>query len=246
MAKKTRSGTAECRAVYDRNTPTEMAVVDRWDGGVGWVAHPDETGVRASHAVESKDGVWIFDPLWAPGAFDLVSTLGTVAGVVVLSDWHTRDAARFSREFDCPVQYPSWLRRVGNRLDVPTEREDHRLGESAFVLGRVDGLFPWNEGVAYRPADGTVISADVLGTGPVHCAPSERLGVVLAARLWPPSDAFAGISPDRILVGHGTGVFDHAEEALEDALEGARRRLPSAIRYSLLPQLRSGFEALTG
>ena len=51
----------------------DLHEIDRFDGGVGWIAYPDEAMERASHAVavpneESEtDDVWVFDPVDAPG-----------------------------------------------------------------------------------------------------------------------------------------------------------------------------------
>lgn len=44
-----------------------VAIVDRFDGGVGWIAQPDETMRRAAHAVESDEGLWIIDPVDVAG-----------------------------------------------------------------------------------------------------------------------------------------------------------------------------------
>ncbi|MFB6081509.1 MAG: hypothetical protein ABEJ67_01680, partial [Halanaeroarchaeum sp.] len=67
-------------------------VVDEWDAGVGWQAHPEETMQRTSHALAVDGDVWVIDPVDAEGVDDLVSDLGDVVGVVVLLDRHQRDA----------------------------------------------------------------------------------------------------------------------------------------------------------
>lgn len=41
---------------------TDFRVVDRWDGGVGLMAHPTELMQRTSHALATDDGVVIVDP----------------------------------------------------------------------------------------------------------------------------------------------------------------------------------------
>ena len=50
----------------------DLTEIDRFEGGVGWLAYPDETMERASHAVESDGQLWIFDPVDADGVDDLV------------------------------------------------------------------------------------------------------------------------------------------------------------------------------
>ena len=42
----------------------EYREIDRWDRGVGWIAHPGETMQRASHAlVGDEGGLWVIDPV---------------------------------------------------------------------------------------------------------------------------------------------------------------------------------------
>ena len=36
--------------------PTDFEEIDRWEGGVGWIAHPDEAMLRASHALAADRG----------------------------------------------------------------------------------------------------------------------------------------------------------------------------------------------
>ena len=45
-------------------------------------------------------------------------------------------------------------------------------------------------------------------------------------RLTPPRATLSGLDPDRVLVGHGTGVLDDAATAVEDALAGSRNKAP--------------------
>nr|WP_255195690.1 hypothetical protein [Halorarius litoreus] len=70
--------------------------IDRFGGGVGWLAHPDETMRRASHALATDEGVFLVDPVDAEGVDALVADLGEVAGVVVLLEYHARDAERIT------------------------------------------------------------------------------------------------------------------------------------------------------
>ena len=103
--------------IYDRRSPSEYDIVDRWDGGIGWLAHPDETGRRTSHAVVGADGgVWVIDPLDAPGIDEELSALGDVRGVLVCSNYHVRDADRFAARHDVPVYCPSWLSRATSSM----------------------------------------------------------------------------------------------------------------------------------
>ena len=231
-------------AMYARDASTGLRPIDRWDGGVGWLAHPDETGMRAGHAlVGDGDGAWVFDPLDAPGLDDLLAEVGEVAGVAVLSSFHARDADAVARRHGVPVHVPRWTDRGAARTDAPVERYDARLGDSGFRILRSEPFPGWQEAFAPRESDGTLVVPDTLGTAPLHAVGDERLGVTLVRRLQPPRDALGGLDPERILVGHGSGLFEDAA-ALSDALSGARRRLPRALTADLGAQVRALVAAL--
>ncbi|MFD1684880.1 hypothetical protein [Halobellus litoreus] len=231
--------------MYDRTPAEECVVVDRWDGGLGWVSHPEETGVRASHAfVDEDDGVWVVDPLEAPGVDDVLDSLGTVTGVVVLSNYHARDAEAFATRYDVPIYLPSWLSRAADRIERPVRTVTDTIGSSGFAVRRYAPFPGWSEAIAYREADGTLYVPDALGTAPLYTVGDERLGTYLLCRLTPPRDAFDGVTPRRILVGHGTGVFEDAASALAEALDGARRGFPKALWQNGWGQLRALTEAL--
>ncbi|WP_435066822.1 hypothetical protein [Haloplanus sp. C73] len=203
--------------------------IDRWDGGVGWIAYPDERMQRASHALATDDGVWVVDPVDAPGVDDLLDDLGEVAGVVLCLDRHKRDAAALATRHDVPVSLPRWMGGVAPELDAPVERVGTELGNSGYEILRVrDGsLPPWQEAALYGPDD-TLLVAEAVGTASFFRAGDERLGVHPMLRPVPPRDELGDLTPDRILVGHGEGIFEDATPALRDALDGARRRLPAA------------------
>jgi len=213
--------------VYDRRPPDDFTVVDRWADGFGWQAHPDEPAARTSHAIrDAKGGVWLVDPLDAPGLDDRIADLGPVAGVAVLSNWHTRDAGVLAERHGVPVSIPSWMDRVPNLVDAPIERFDPTSGPAGFRVERVGPLPGWREAAAYRERDGTLYTPDLLTTA--RLVGEERVGLTLAARPFPPRALLADLDPERILVGHGHGVFADADAALADCLAAARRRLPRA------------------
>jgi hypothetical protein len=236
----------------DDSDPTDPEIVDRFDGGTGWIPHPHEGMRRASHllvgagsdstdedaaaegsvddqrASESESEaapVWLVDPLDAPGVDDRCAEYGDVAGVVVLLDRHTRDATAIARRHDVPVYLPTSVEAEGDLGDVPVERVTGRLADSGFEVRTVVDWPGWHETALY---DGeTLVVGDALGTAGYYTASSERLGVHPALRPAPPQ-SLRNLSPERILVGHGEGVMVGGEEALETALSGARRRLPEA------------------
>jgi len=214
---------------YDRTAATDFEEIDRWHGGVGWLAHPEEDGQRASHALQSADGVWLLDPLDAPGVEDLISDFGDVAGVVVCSNYHARDAAEFATRYGVSVHVPAWMTRVAERIDAPVSREKSVLEAAGFETQRVEPLSLYQETILYRARDRTLVIPDLCSSRSGYPVGDERVGLLLPKRLSPPRERFEGLEPERILFGHGKGIFEDATAALEDALGGARKRFPRAV-----------------
>lgn len=226
--------------MYDRSASTGYRLVDEFEDGFGWLAFPDETGQRVSHAVVGEDGgVWVIDPLDAPGIDEVIRELGDVSGIAVCSAYHARDADRFADRFDVPVYVPRWLKRAPERIDAPIERYDTVLSSSGFAVREVSSIPGWSEAVAYRESDGTLYVPDVLGT----YADDGRVELALFFRLVPPTETFADLEPERIRFGHGRGVFEDATGALEDALSRPRRGFPWALYRSGWTQLKAGIAA---
>ena len=197
----------------------DLTEMDRFEGGVGWLAYPGETMERASHAVESDGRLWVIDPVDAKGVDDLLAE-SEVGGVVVLLDRHTRDSAAVARRHDVPVYVPSWMSGVESDIDAPVVRFSDGVGE--FALEKVvDNPF-WQEAALF---DGeTLVVPEALGTVSYFCAPGERLGVHPMLRAVPPT-ALADYDADRLLVGHGEGLFEDVRPAIGDAVGGSRRRM---------------------
>lgn len=230
--------------MYERGAATDFRVVQQWDDGLSWLTFPEETARRASHAVRGEDGgVWLLDPIDAPGVDDTVTELGPVAGVAVLSAYHARDADAFAARHDVPVSVPRWMPRVEERVDAPVERFDVELGDSGFRVRELAPFPGWSEGVAYRPSDDTLYVPESLGTAPSYTVGDERLGLYILQRLLTPK-FFLGYAPERVLVGHGEGVSMEATPALTDAIEHGKRRLPRAIRENGLAQVRAAVAAI--
>jgi hypothetical protein len=206
----------------DRGSVNE---IDRWEGGAGWIAHPEEGMQRASHAIAGEDGVWVLDPVDAPGLDAFLEDLGEVTGVAVTLDRHKRDAAAVARRHGVAVHIPSWMSGVEPKLDAPVDRLGDRLGATGFEVRRViDNPF-WQEAALYDPDRRVLWTPEVFGTVDYYCAPDERVGVHPMLRAFPPR-ALGRLEVDRLLCGHGEGVPENAGAAISAALDGARRNAP--------------------
>lgn len=219
--------------------------INRHEGGVGWIAYPDEEMERASHAVVGRDeesdtgepDVWVFDPVDGEGVDDLLADLGSVAGVVLGLDRHKRDAAAIARRHDAAVHVPEWMTGVTAELDAPVEKFGRRLADTGFRVIRVrnSSFPPWQEAAFF---DGkTLIVPEAVGTASFFRVAGERLGVHPMLRAFPPREALRGLDPDRVLVGHGEGVHENAAGALRDALAGSRRSAPKLYVKTLRSML---------
>ena len=213
--------------MYDRGELEAARPLLQWDDGVSWVAHPDEGGKRASHALRGADGVWILDPLDATNIEALLDPLGSVAGVAVLSCWHARDADVFAERYDVAIHIPEWMDRVEERVDAPVERYTLSPGDSAFTMLPCLPFPRWQEVFLYDESSHTLVIPDSLGTIEPFLLGEERLGLELFRRLQPP-EQLHGLEPERVLVGHGEPVTEDATAALQTALEHPRREFPKA------------------
>ena len=212
---------------------TDFREIDRWEGGVGWLAHPDETLQRASHALAADGEVWVVDPVDCPGLDDLLAEFGEVAGVVVGLDRHERDAAAVARRHGVSVHLPRPLGGIAGDLDAPVKLVDDELDGTGYRTITVVDNALWSE-VALHDADsGTLLVPEAVGTAPHYVAPGERLGVHPALRLRPPRRVLSGLDPERVLVGHGEGVHDAAAAALDESLRDARRNAPALYAKTL-------------
>ena len=197
---------------------SELTVVDRFEGGVGWIAYPEETMQRTAHAVDLDGELWLLDPVDAAGLDDLLEEYADPAGVVVLLDRHKRDAEAIANRHDVPVYVPEWMGGVAGDLDAPVERFERRL--AGFEVIRLVDNPLWQEAVLF---DGeTLVVPEALGTATHFRAPGEALGVHPMLRPFPPK-RLRQYDPDRLLVGHGEGCFEDVGSAVRRAVEGARR-----------------------
>lgn len=197
--------------------------IDRWDSGVGWIAHPDEGMQRAGHAIVEDGDVWLVDPLDAEGLDEMLADLGDVTGVVLLLDRHERDAGTLARRHDVPVYLPAGVDRD---VDAPTRRFAGVLPGTRYRVVPVVDWPGWYEVALF---DGeTLVVADVFGTSPYYAVGDEQLGFNPVLRTFPPK-GLRELAPDRLVCGHGEGLPTGAAAAIDRAYGTARRNLPRAL-----------------
>jgi len=229
------------RPVFERGEAEEATITTAFDEGFSWIAHPEEDGKRASHAIATDDGVWLIDPLDAPNVDERIEDLGEVVGVAVLTCWHARDAEAFARRYDVAVHVPAWMDRIEELVDAPIAR--YALAPPGF-RGIPCRPFPlWQELFLYHESSATLIVPDSLGTTDAFLIGDERLAPELFRRLQPPQQ-LAGLEPERILVGHGEPITEDAHTALTDSLEGTRLSFPAALRENGPEAVRSLLAAM--
>jgi len=208
-------------------TADGYAEIDRFDGGFGWISHPDEAMQRASHAITSGSEVFLVDPLDANGLDELLDDAGELGGIVVLLDRHGRDTEILAERYDIPVYTPP---SIDIDVGVPTHDFTDTLPGTSYELRRVVDFPGWHEAAL---TDGeTLIVPEAVGTASFFRAGDEALGVHPALRLLPPK-SLANTDPERVLVGHGEGVMANGGAALRDCLRTARRRAPRAYLEAL-------------
>lgn len=210
-----------------------------WADGIGWIAYPDETMERASHAIVGESGTWLIDPLGGAGLDELLGAEPPVAGVVVCFDHHRRDAVELATAYDVAVHLPASLAYRGRRMDAPTASLEAFTADTGWEPFVIRDWIRWHEVGLSSPDGSTVRIPEAVGTARYFRAPGEQLGVHPTARLVPPRSALASITADRILVGHGEGVMDGGRVAITEALANARRRASGAFARAstCLPQL---------
>ena len=190
------------------------------DLGLSWLADSGEKMQRACHAVRLGGTVWVVDPVDVPGLDERIAAVGEPAGVLQLLDRHERDCAM-----------------LAERLGVPLHRipydgvEDASFEPVTVIHNRL-----WNEVAIWSAADRALIVPEAVGTAPYFRSGDEAIGVHPFLRLIPPRKLTA-YEPVHLLTGHGTGMHGpDTPEALRDALDGSRRRLPGAMVSMIRPR----------
>jgi hypothetical protein len=186
---------------------------DEFEHGFGWSFEGDRVQ-RTSHAIRAGGRVWLLDVVDGDGLDERIAALGEPAAVVQLLDRHNRDCAA-----------------VAERLGVPLHMTPFEpLQDLPFVAFPILRRRFWREVALWFAAERILAVAEALGSLGYFRAPGEPFGVNPVLRLFPPRRSLAGLEPEHVLFGHGTGFHGpEAPEALDTALTTARRRAPSAL-----------------
>lgn len=208
-----------------------FAAVDRWDGGSTWIAHPEESMERASHAIVVDGNVWLIDPVDVDGLDEHLAEIGDVCGVLVLLDRHKRDAGVIAARHGVPAMIPEWMDGVAGEIAAPVERFGTTVADRFDVYPLYRSRF-WQEATLFDEEHEVLIVPESVGTASYFLTGDERLGVHPMLRVHPPK-RLQQFDPERVLVGHGRPVSDRASAALPDALEGSIRRAPRLYLESM-------------
>lgn len=193
-----------------------LEAVTEWDDGFSWIAHPDEKPRRASHALSTDGGVWVVDPVDAEALDDRLADLGTVAGVVVLQDRHTRDAAAVAGRHGVSVYMPTWMELGQEKLDGEAELITGHLPGTGYELHKLIDDDEWEEAVLVSDEQDTLIVPEAVGTSPGFTPDGEPLG--LHPVLDEAPSGLAELGSERILVGHGESIPEGGDDHLQAAL----------------------------
>lgn len=190
-------------------------VDDRGAAGFGWIVREPMT--RTSHALAADGRVWLVDPVDWPEAIERAAALGEPAGVIQLLDRHGRDCAA-----------------VASRLGVAHVLVPEEIRGSPFEIVPVLRRRRWRESAIWWPRERTLVVAEAIGTNAFFPIGSDRAGVHVLLKPFPPRRQLGGFAPEHLLVGHGPGVHgSDAARALEVAL--GRSRLSLARWLVTLP-----------
>ena len=190
----------------------EIGAVTEWNGGFSWIAHPEEDAERASHALATDDGVWVVDPVDAAGLDEALGGLGDVAGVAVLQNRHTRDAAAVAERHEVPVSVPEWMDLTRDKLDADAEATGETLGGTDYAVRELRRSEEWEEAVLWSESAAALLVPETLGTLPAFTGGDGDLGLHPAVD--EPPELLTEWAPGHVLVGHGVSLHEAASEAL--------------------------------
>ncbi|WP_436901158.1 hypothetical protein [Halovenus halobia] len=200
----------------DNGEEPSLDALTEWSDGFSWIAYPDEKPHRASHALSTENGVWVVDPVDADELDNRLASLGTVTGVVVLQDRHTRDSAAVASRHDVSVYMPEWMTLGRKKRDGDAELLTDELPGTSYELHKLTDTDDWEEAILYSEPMDTLVVPEAVGTSSGFTPDGQPLGVHPVLET-PPSQ-LSEWSADRILVGHGESIHEEGADHLSAAL----------------------------
>ena len=223
----------------DQASTARIQVTARFEGGLSWsLAGASMLACRA-HALVTDDGVWLVDPIDAPGLDELLATLGRVRGVLVLLDRHLRDSAQLAERHGARLIVPRGEWRRGHPMPDGAEQfEPGPLAGTPFEVAPViERGGQWLEWLLWWQQRRILVIAEVVGRSTVYEPSPHGAGLHPALHVMGAPDPLVEGSlrerieaaPVRLLLGHGELESTTRLASIEEPLHGARRRLPKLV-----------------
>lgn len=176
------------------------------------------TGVsmeQRSTIIEVDGSQWLIDP------FDDISdhVSSPVAGIIVTTTHHWRDAIELADRYDVTIEVPSWFRSIpahAERVSTPTV--------DGFSFIEIADTWLWQEAALWNGSSlivgDALTTSSVMGQHPLNLYPYLFLH---------PPEVLAEITPDRLICGHGDPVDSRVDDAIEQALTVSPWMMPFSI-----------------
>jgi hypothetical protein len=146
-----------------------------------------------------------------------VADPGEAAGVLVIQDRHTRDAAAVASRHDIAVHVPEWMTLAREKLETTAEPVGSEVPGTDYAVHRLIDTDEWEEAVFVDETAETMVVPEALGTLPAFRANDDALGV--HPGLEEPPHRLADWEPDRLLVGHGESIHGGTDTELRRTLD---------------------------
>ena len=134
----------------------------------GWSRYQPERGYEFNGtALSANDGtVLLIDPVPAePDEIAALRALGRRFAVVLLTSDHERDATRFSREFDAPVQVSS-SDAASLRVPAASQFNGGDVLPGGWIVHTLSALKTPGESILHHPTRRTVVCGDAIIADP--------------------------------------------------------------------------------
>ena len=185
-------------------------------GVYSWHVHDDRIDfLSAAHAVATRDGVVLVDPL--PLAEEALHGLGEATAIILTSGSHQRSAWRLRRELGVSVCAPAISRQIDEEPDV-------RYGEGDRLPGGLTPIFTPGAGTTQHTLLTEGEPAVLIVSDLLVRAPGNEVELVPDRYAHDPAQARASVRRlleldfDALCMGHGQPLREGAKDAVRRAL----------------------------